>query len=147
MVLKLFKEMFGVLACGHFFIFIVTLQCWTAALSSPPFKLFYWSISSCVGSSLATRPPHYKRYVASARRGRVSKLFVCDGWRFVQTLGSLKRSVYGAYHKTNLCARESEHWLFCSDLAGVSALPTVPEALHQPCRSAPHTPSEYLQLN
>lgn len=111
MALKLCKEMFGVLACRHLLTFIVMLQCWTAAPSSPPFKSFYWSISSCVGSSLATRPPHYKRYVTSACRGHVSKRLVCNRWRFVQTFCSLKSSVYGAYHKTNLCARGREHWV------------------------------------
>lgn len=47
-----------------FFNLISTFQCWTAAPSSLPFKSFYWSTSSCVGSSRATRPLHYRRYIA-----------------------------------------------------------------------------------
>lgn len=48
---------------------IAMFQCWTAAPSSLLSKSFYWSISSCVDSSQATRPLHYKRYTVSACRG------------------------------------------------------------------------------
>lgn len=40
----------------------VCSKCWTAAPSCPPSKSSYWSISSCAGWWLDTRPRHYKRY-------------------------------------------------------------------------------------
>lgn len=56
----------------HLFVFVLFFlnliyisQCWTAAPSSLPFKSFYWSTSSCVDSSRATRQLHYKRYIVS----------------------------------------------------------------------------------
>lgn len=54
---------------GVLFLINAMFQCWTAAPSSLLSKSFYWSISSCVDSSQATRPLHYKRYTVSACRG------------------------------------------------------------------------------
>lgn len=56
---------FALLVCVGILIFISMFQCWTAAPSSLLFKSFYWSTSSCVDSSRATRPLHYRRYIVS----------------------------------------------------------------------------------
>lgn len=76
---------------GVLFLIIAMFQCWTAAPSSLLSKSFYWSISSCVDSSQATRPLHYKRYTVSACRGHFLNVNC---------------------HKINFHACESEHWLY-----------------------------------
>lgn len=45
----------------------VCSKCWTAVPSCPRFKSSCWSISSCAGWSLDTRPQLYKKWVTSCR--------------------------------------------------------------------------------
>lgn len=77
------KKKFGGFSCVRLLIFISMFQCWTAAPSSLPFKSFYWSISSCVDSSLATRPLHYKRYIVSVCHGHFLNFVVFNRWQLI----------------------------------------------------------------
>lgn len=144
------KKQFGGFSCVRLLIFISMFQCWTAAPSSLPFKSFYWSISSCVDSSLATRPLHYKRYIVSVCHGHFLNFVVFNRWQLIVNsevqqpwelhFCSMSQNLFSCLWMWTLTLCSAH-----SDLTGVSALPTVPQAVHQPCRSASHTLSEYFQ--
>ncbi len=102
------------------FIFCISMfQCWTAAPSSLPFKSFCWSTSSCVDSSRATRPLHYRRYIVCVSMVIFLSLVVFYMWQCEKDVDQQSpaalRALFCSMSQKWICmlqwACESKHWL------------------------------------
>lgn len=131
------KTHFALLIRVHFFHFIYMFQCWTAAPSSLPFKSFYWSTSSCVDSSRATRPLHYKRYIICLFSWSFIEYLICGSVQKTtaqQSPAALRAGFRSISQKDEWWkmlerARESEH--------SPSVLPVQISQVCQLCQQSP----------